>query len=368
MPMVHDSGDYPALLETALARSGYDAFRAEQQAARRNGRLLGIGVAAYNEATAIGPHEGATVGVDTDGRVRVIVGATSQGQGHETTLAQVCAEHLGVPLESVGVVGGDTARFPASAGTFASRVAVIVGNAVAQAADAVADKARHVAARALECAADDVVIADGRAQVKGAPDRGLDLAALATLAQRPDVVRDLGEPGLSATRYVSPASVTWASGVHVATVEVDRETGAVRVLAYHAVHDAGHEINPLIVAGQTRGGAVQGIGAALSEEIVYDASGQLLTGTLMEYAPPRADTVPMIDVASCDSPSPLNPLGLKGTGEGSAVPGPAAIANAVADALGSEGPEITQVPIRAHALVEHGGPTTQDPQAPSERD
>jgi carbon-monoxide dehydrogenase large subunit len=284
----------------------------------------------------------------------VIVGATSQGQGHETTLAQVCAAHLGVPLESITVTGGDTARFPASAGTFASRVAVIVGNAVAQAAEAVADKARRVAARALECAADDVVIADGRASVKGAPDRGLDLAAVAALAQRPDVVRELGEPGLAATRYVSPASVTWASGVHVATVEVDRETGAVTVLAYHAVHDAGHEINPLVVAGQTQGGAVQGIGAALSEEIVYDASGQLLTGTLMEYAPPRADTVPLIDVASCDSPSPLNPLGFKGTGEGSAVPGPAVIANAVADALGADGPEITEVPIRAHTLVPGG--------------
>jgi carbon-monoxide dehydrogenase large subunit len=355
MPMIHDSGDYPALLDTALARAGYDAFRERQRAARRAGRRLGIGVAAYNEATAIGPHEGAAVGVEADGRVRIVVGATSQGQGHETTLAQVCAERLGVPMESITIAGGDTARFPVGAGTFASRVAVIVGNAVAQAADAVAEKVRRVAARALECAADDVVVADGRAHVKGAPDRALDLAALAALAQRPDVVRELGEPGLGATRFVSPSSVTWASGVHVATVEVDPETGAVRLLAYHAVHDAGREINPRVVEGQTQGGAVQGIGAALSEEIVYDAGGQLLTGTLMEYAPPRADSVPMIDVASCDSPSPLNALGLKGTGEGSAVPGPAAIANAVADALGDEGPDITQVPIRAHTLV--GGAT-----------
>jgi carbon-monoxide dehydrogenase large subunit len=170
---------------------------------------------------------------------------------------------------------------------------------------------------------------------------------VAVLAQRPDIVRDLGEPGLTATRYVSPASVTWAAGVHVATVEVDRETGAVKVLGYHAVHDAGHEINPLIVEGQTHGGAVQGIGAALSEAIVYDASGQRLTRTLLDYALPRADEVPMIDVASCDSPSPLNPLGVKGTGEGSAVAGPAAIANAVADALGREGAEITHVPVLA---------------------
>jgi carbon-monoxide dehydrogenase large subunit len=351
MPMIHDSGDYPALLETAAARAGYPAFRERQQAARRQGRRLGIGLAAYNEATGIGPHEGATVSVQPDGRVRVTTGAPSQGQGHETTLAQVCAEHLGVPLDAITVTGGDTARFPASAGTFASRVAVIVGNAVAQAADAVRDRARRLAARALECSADDVLVADGAAHVKGAPDRALGFAALAALAQRPDVVRELGEPGLSATRYVSPASVTWASGVHVAAVEVDADTGAVRVLDYTAVHDAGHEINPLLVEGQTQGGAVQGIGAALSEEIVYDAAGQPLTATLMEYGLPRADAVPPIEVAGVDSPSPLNALGLKGTGEGSAVPGPAAIANAVADALGDEGDEILAAPLRAERLV-----------------
>jgi carbon-monoxide dehydrogenase large subunit len=256
-----------------------------------------------------------------------------------------------VSLECVEVKGGDTARFPVSAGTYASRVAVIVGNAVAQAAQAVRDKARRVAARGLECDPEDVLIIGGRAHVRGAPDRGLGLAELARLAQRPDVVRVLGEPGLAATRYVSPESVTWASGVHIATVEVDRETGAVSVIAYHAVHDAGSEINPLVVEGQTQGGAVQGIGAALGEEIVYDAGGQILTGTLMDYPLPRADSVPAIGVARCDSPSPLNPLGLKGTGEGSAVPGPAAIANAVADALGSEHGDITEVPIRARELA-----------------
>jgi carbon-monoxide dehydrogenase large subunit len=209
--------------------------------------------------------------------------------------------------------------------------------------------ARGLAAAALECDPDDVVVADSRAHVKGAPHRALGLAQLAALAERPDAGRTLGEPGLSATRYHSPERVTWAAGVHVAAVEVDRETGAVSVLAYHAVHDAGHEINPLIVEGQTQGGAVQGIGAALGEEIVYDASGQVLTGTLMEYALPRADSVPPIDVGGCDSPSPLNPLGAKGTGEGSAVPGPAAIANAVADAL--DGVEIVQTPLRPALLV-----------------
>jgi len=185
--------------------------------------------------------------------------------------------------------------------------------------------------------------------VRGASEPAVELAALHALSHRPDVVRELGEPGLGATRYHSPAAVTWAAGVHVATVEVDGDTGAVTVLSYHAIHDAGHEINPMIVAGQTQGGAVQGIGMALAEEIVYDASGQAITGTLMDYALARADGVPGIDVASVDSPSPLNPLGVKGTGEGSAVPGPAAIANAVADALGGA-TELTQIPLRAPAV------------------
>ncbi len=350
MPMIHDSGDYPTLLETALERVGHATFRARQSAARREGRLLGAGVAAYNEATAIGPHEGALVRVEPDGRVCVTVGTPCQGQGHETTLAQICAERLDVPLGSVSLVGGDTARFPGSAGTYASRVAVIVGTAVAMAADAVRDKIRRVAALAFECDPADVMVANGGAQVRGAPGRALGLAELATVASRPDVVRALGEPFLVATRYYSPERVTWASGVHAALVEVDRLTGAVSVLAYHAVHDAGREINPRIVEGQTQGGAVQGIGAALGEEIIYDESGQPLTRTLMDYALPRADGVPWIDVASRDTPSPLNPLGFKGTGEGSAVPGPAVIANAVADALTLEGIEIIEVPIRPELL------------------
>jgi carbon-monoxide dehydrogenase large subunit len=342
VPIVYDSGDYPALLDAAVARSGYATFRERQRAARREGRCLGFGMATYNEGTGIGPHEGATVSVEPGGRVRVTVGAPSQGQGHETVLAQICAERLGVPFEAISVAGGDTTRFPVSSGTYASRIAVVVGTAVAQAADAVRDRAVRLAASALECDPRDVRVAGGRAEVKGAPARGLDLAALAALAQRPDAVRLHGEPGLTATRYFSPSSVTWAAGVHTAVVEVDRETGAVSVLEYHAVHDAGREINPLIVEGQTHGGVVQGLGAALSEGVVYDERGQPLTGTLMEYGLPRADAVPPIQVAARDSPSPLNLLGVKGTGEGSAGPPPAAVANAVADALGIE---VDEVPI-----------------------
>ena len=349
MPMIHDSGDYPALLETALKQAGYTDFRERQRIARGKGRRLGIGMAAYNEATGIGPHEGAHVEIGADGGVSVTVGAPSQGQGHETTLGQICADRLGVAFESVRVAAGDTARFPASSGTYASRVTVVVGNAVAAAAAAVGERVRRLASRALECDPADVVIADGRVHVRGAPARVVDLAALHALSQRPDVVRDLGEPGLAATRYYSPESVTWASGVHVATVEVDGDTGAATVLSYHAVHDAGHEINPLVVSGQTQGGVVQGIGMALTEEVVYEA-GQALTGTLMDYALPRADGVPGVEVTGLDSPSPLNPLGVKGTGEGSAVPGPAAIANAVADALGGDA-DLTQIPLRPEVVL-----------------
>jgi CO/xanthine dehydrogenase Mo-binding subunit len=290
------------------------------------------------------------VAIEADGRVSVTIGPPSQGQGHETVLAQVCAERLGVAIDDVVVSGGDTARFPVGSGTYASRVAVIAGNAVAQAADAVREKAARLAASALECDPHDVVIANGRAEVKGAPHRGVDFRALAALSSRPDVVRRVGEPGLAAVRYFSPESVTWAGGVHAAVVEVDRETGGVTVLAYHVVHDAGREINPRLVEGQAHGGAVQGIGMALSEGIVYDEGGQLLTATLMDYGLPRADAVPAIDVEGHDSRSPLNPLGLKGTGEGSAGPPPAAIANAIADALAADGIEVNEIPISREAL------------------
>jgi CO/xanthine dehydrogenase Mo-binding subunit len=348
MPIVYDAGDYPTLLDEALARSRSSAAAARRRSTAIDGRRVGVGVAMYNEATAVGPYEGASVTVGADGRVRVAAGPPSQGQGHETVLAQICAARLGVPLASVDVSGGDTGRVPFGSGTYASRAAVVAGSAVALAAEAVRAKAARLAARALECAADDVVIADGCAEVRGAPGRSVTLGALAMLAERADVVAELGEPGLTATRYFSPARVTWAAGVHAAVVEVDAGTGAVTVLAYHVVHDAGRELNPRLVEGQAHGGVAQGLGAALTERIVYDAQGQPLTATLMEYGIPTAAAIPSLDVVSRDSPSPLNPLGAKGTGEGSAGPPPAAIANAIADALG--GVEINAVPVAREAL------------------
>lgn len=348
VPIVYDSGDYPGLLDTVVARADYAGFRNRQRRAREAGRWLGCGVATYNEGTAIGPQEGAAVAVEDDGSVTVTIGTPSQGQGHETTLAQVCAERLGVPLERVAVVAGDTDRFPVSLGTYASRVGVVVGNAVAAAADAVRDKAAWIAAARLECDPGDVVVVGGQAQVRGAPDRRIPVAELAVMARRPEVVRKFGEPGLAAVRHFLPETVTWAPGAHLATVEVDRETGRVSVLSYHAVHDVGREINPPVVEGQVHGGVVQGLGAALSERIVYGEAGQVLTATLMEYGLPRADDVPAIDVARRETASPRNPLGVKGAGEGAAVPPPVVIANAIADALAGE---ITEVPVHPETIL-----------------
>ncbi len=362
VPVIYDSGDYPRLFEMALARADYAGFRAGQRQARAEGRLLGIGLATYNEGTGIGPEERARVTVGDDGAVTVHVGSPSQGQSHATTLAQICADRLGVPLTAVSVLGVDTAAFPYPSGTYASRICVVLGNAVALAADAVRDKAAALGASRLECDARDVVVEDGRAHVRGVPERGITLAELSFLARSAEATALLGEPGLAATRVFLPESVTWAPGAHVATVEVDRDTGAVTVLGYTAVHDVGREINPAVVDGQVHGGVVQGLGIALSEQILYDDTGQVVTGSLAEYGLPRADDVPPIDVAGQETPSPRNPLGVKGTGEGSVAPAAAAITNAICDALAEYGAEIDQMPVRAERIArlmrkvpEHGG-------------
>jgi carbon-monoxide dehydrogenase large subunit len=352
VPVVYDSGDYPRLLDMALARSDYAGFRARQREARRAGRLLGIGLSTYNEGTGIGPEERATVAVGNDGTVSVTVGAPSQGQSHATTLAQVCAERLGVPVERVSVIAGDTARFGYSFGTYASRVGVVAGNAVDRAAADVRDKAARLAASRLECDPRDIVISEGEASVQGVRARALTLGELSTLADGPEGGAILGEPGLRATGEFSPPSVTWSPGAHVAMVEVDPETGAVAVLGYCAVHDVGREINPAVVEGQVHGGIVQGLGAALSEQLVYDERGQLITASLMEYGLPHADDVPSIAVDRQETASPRNGLGVKGAGEGSAAAAPAAIANAICDALAEYGAELNELPVRPDRIAQ----------------
>jgi carbon-monoxide dehydrogenase large subunit len=352
-PRRYDSGNYPECLRRLVEAAGWDGFAAEQKRARAEGRWLGAGLALFVEDTGLGPYEGVRVRVDPDGQVFVFSGASSQGQSHETTLAQIVADGLSVPLERVTVVPGDTAGIPYGVGTFASRVAVLAGTSAAQAAAEVRRKALAVAASHLEAAPEDLVLEDGRLGVRGAPGRGLTLAEVATLAStpRPGYALPSGMgPGLEATAYVPVPQSTYSSGAHAAVVEVDPETGVVRILRYVAVDDCGTLINPTIVEGQVHGGIAHGIGNALLEEIVYDAAGQLATGTLMEYALPRAADVPPLVVQHVVTPSPLNPLGVKGAGEGGTIPAPAAVANAVADALRPLGVEVTEMPLTRERL------------------
>src|SRR6059036_1563689 len=316
-PRRYDSGDYPECLRRVAEAVGADDFATERERARAAGRAIGIGFALFVEDTGLGPYEGVRVRVDPLGRVFVFSGTSSQGQAHETTLAQIVADGLSVPLEQIIVIPGDTAGIPYGVGTFASRVAVLASASAVHAAAEVRKKALAVAAAHLEAAPDDLVLEDGRIAVRGAPGRGLtlgDVAAIAT-APRPGFARPGAiDPGLEASGYVHGPHSTYSNGAHAAIVEVEPETGAVRILKYVAVDDCGTMINPLVVEGQIHGGIAHGIGNALIEEIVYDGAGQLVTGTLMDYALPRASDVPRLEVHHVVTPSPLNPLGVKGAG------------------------------------------------------
>jgi len=353
--MTYDSGDYPACQSRALALADYSDFPRRQAEARAAGRYLGIGLANYVEGSGYGPFEGATVRLTPTGKVWIATGAAPQGQGHRTTLAQVCAEQLGVPLADVVVITGDTGAISLGVGTFASRTAVNAGSAVYLAAQRVRDKAFRIAAHALECAEVDLVLSDGALAVKGALSRRLTWAQLARIARsgtpghnRPAEL----EPGLEATAYFSPQQSTYCNGTHVAEVEVDPETGGVQFLRYTVVHDSGRLINPLIVDGQIQGGVAHGIGNALYESMQYDETGQPLTCTLADYLLPLATDVPPVRIEHMESPSPLNPIGVKGAGEGGTIPAIAAVIGAVEDALGSFGVRIAQAPIPPGRIVE----------------
>ncbi|MBI1737509.1 MAG: xanthine dehydrogenase family protein [Candidatus Rokubacteria bacterium] len=345
VPVSVDPGDFPAAFEHALALLGYEDWRKRQAAERAGARRIGVGLGCYLQGTGLGPFEGATVRVDPTGKVYVTIGVTAQGQGHATTLAQVAAGELGVRYEDVTVVAGDTRDFPFGMGTGGSRVAANAGPAVARTAREVRDRAARVAAELLECAAEDVRIDGGRVHVAGLPDRFVTLGRVAQAAVRSKALKAVGEPGLHACTYFYPDTVTWAFGTQAAAVEVDVETCAVRLLAYVAVHDPGRAINPRIVEAQIHGGAVQGIGAGLMEEVVYDPDGQLLTGSFMDYAIPHAADVPSLGVALIEHPSVVNPLGIKGVGESGSIPGAGVIANAVEDALAEFGITIREAPV-----------------------
>jgi aerobic carbon-monoxide dehydrogenase large subunit len=346
-----------------------------QAQARRQGRYLGIGIACYVEGTAIGPYEGAQVRVESDGRVFASTGVTTQGQAHATTFAQIVADQLGVNPEDVLVTTGDSQAFYWGMGTYASRAATIAGTAMHLAAVKVREKAKQVAADLFEASPDDIELAGGRVFVKDAPHRSLTLGQLAISANPtryaygenarklmtmklagprpgPALPPERGGPGLEASGFYSPPHGSFASGVHGAIIEVDPKTGMVTFLKYAAVHDCGHVINPTIVEGQVHGGVAQGIGGAYYERLVYDEEGQLLNASFMDYLLPTAAEVPTIIVDHVETPSPLNPLGVKGAGEAGVIPVPALFASAIDDALGPFGIRVREMPLHPRKLYE----------------
>jgi carbon-monoxide dehydrogenase large subunit len=350
-PLVYDGGDFPDALARALRAADYDAVRAAQPGLRARNIFRGVGISSYVEGTGVGPYEGASIRLDASGKVVVATGACSQGQGHETVYAQIAADVIGTALEDVTVIGGDTDAIPFGIGTFASRSTVLAGNAVAASGAAVRAKLVRAAARILEAAEADLLVEDGRVFVRGSPGRALTFSSIVRASlptfQAPGAV----EPDFEATTYQGVPTVTYASAVHVAVVEVDPETGRVQLLRYVVAHDCGRVINPMLVDGQIHGGVAQGIGGGLGEEIVYDSAGQLLTGSLMDYAVPRADELPFIETVHLEHLSPRNPLGVKGVGEGGAISPPAALANAIEDALSPFGIRITEGPVTAARIV-----------------
>ncbi len=346
--VTYDSGDYPACLRKAQDLIGYDQFRREQSRARFEGRYIGVGIGAYVEGTGLGPYEGAIVQIESSGKVLVTTGATPQGQGHVTTMAQIAAHELGIDVDDITVITGDTGAIPFGIGTFASRIAVNAGNSIALAAREVREKALAIAANLLEANKDDLELAQGSVFVRGAPARSISLGALALTAAgaRPGYTLPPGvQPGLQATHYFSPSQAAYASGAHVITVEVDVRTGDVKILDYAVAHDCGRMINPMIVEGQVQGGVAHGIGNSFYEELIYDNNGQLLTASFMDYLLPTAKEVPTAKIAHMEVVCPLNPLGVKGVGEGGTIPSAAAFAGAVEDALAPFNVTVKEVPL-----------------------
>lgn len=346
-PQVYDSGDFPELLKRARRLIDLERFRAAQRAGFPDGKLRGVGFSMYVEGTGMGPFEGATVRVLSSGRVQVASGACSSGQGHRTVYAQIAADVLDVPLQSIDVVGGDTSTVPFGIGTIASRSTVTAGNAIHQAAVQVKDRILALAGEAMETAPEDLELADGKVRLKGVPDRALTFAQLAREAATAVLRRGTRGDGLLAeTAYFRPPTVTYSSAANAVIVAIDPETGTTSVERFIVVHDCGRVVNPLLADAQIAGGVLQGVGGILSEQMVLDADGQPLTGSLLDYALPIAEDAPELVLDHIESPSPRNPLGVKGLGEGGAIGPPAAIANAVEDAL------------RARNLVIRRGPLT----------
>src|SRR5262245_60367812 len=347
----YDSGEYDRALTKALDIAGMSALRAEQkQRVERGDRvLLGVGMACYVEMCGFGPFESAVVRVEPGGTVTAYTGTSAHGQGHETAFAQIIADRLGVDFDKVVVRHGDTLNTPMGNGTGGSRSLAVGGSAILRAADAVQAKARRIAAVMLEAAAEDVVMADGRYQVRGVPSKSLGLAEIAAKAYGEGLPADI-ESGLEATDFFRPPQLVYPFGAHIAVVEVDRDTGRISMRDYFSVDDCGVRVSPLLVRGQVHGGLAQGIAQALLEEVVYARDGQLLTGTLMDYAVPRADDLPSFTTDQTVTPTPHNPMGAKGIGEAATIGSTPACVNAVVDALRPLGVKHLDMPLRAERV------------------
>jgi carbon-monoxide dehydrogenase large subunit len=357
LAMTYDSGDYPECQRRALAAAGWADFPARREAARREGRWLGIGLANYVEGTGRGPFESAAVRVGPSGKIFITTGAAAQGQGTRTMLAQLVAGVLGVSPCQVHVTDGDTAASPLGLGAYASRQAVTAGNAAHLAATMVADKACKAVSTMLEVAADDLELVDGEVRVKGVPQLKRTLAEVAhALSGVPGFALPGNiAPGLAAATDFQPPALTYTNGTHVVEAEVEIETGRVRLARYVVVHDCGRMINPMMVEGQVHGAVVHGIGSTLLEWMRYDDAGQPLTVTFADYLLPTADLVPPIEIHHMESPTPLNPLGVKGAAESGTIGAPAAIVSAIEDALRPLNVRIRELPVtpaRLRALIE----------------
>jgi carbon-monoxide dehydrogenase large subunit len=349
----YDSGNYEQALDTVLRMVDYEELKRQREAARAEGRLVGIGLSCYVESTggARGGEMGWEYGgvrMDRSGSVTIMTGISAHGQGHATVLSQLAAEVLGVPMEAVTVQQSDTALVSQGVGTFGSRSMVMGGSAVYRALREVEGKLRRVAASMLDASEEDLRFVDGRIEPVDAPARGVPLAEV---AMRAYVAPPPGEqPGLEAQHYYQGEGTTYPFGAYLCMVEVDRETGQVQILRFDGVDDCGPVINPLIVAGQVHGGIAQGLGQALLEEVVYDEHGQLLSGTFMDYAMPTADRMPHLNIGHTVTPSPINPLGIKGVGEAGTIGSTPAIANAVMDALAPLGISHIDLPLTPHRV------------------
>jgi len=353
-PLVYDSGNYEPILDKAKEMIDYDRFfRETQPAYRAAGRHVGLGLVAYVEGTGIGPYEGARVQVEASGKVSAATGVGTQGQGHMTSFAQIVADQVGVSPRDVAVVTGDTDQFHWGAGTFASRGAVVAGNAFHAAAQDVRRKILELAARELDASEDELELDGGTVRVRNEPGRQIPLGELALRANpMRGAVKPGAEPGLEATNYFGPERGATAAGVHAMIVEVDPETFLVKILRYIVVHDCGRVINPLIVDGQVHGGVAQGIGNAFYEQLVFDDAGQILNATFMDFLLPTALDVPRMEIGHEETASPLNPLGIKGVGEAGAIPTAPLFLQAVENALGDSAFEILEIPLSPNRLWE----------------